>query len=165
MVNQNFLLARRVAYAILHGDKNYCVLGPSKHCPMHLSLSLSLFFGSTALLFFIVIYLFNCIYLFLATLGLHCCAQAFSSCSGLWLLCCGAPASHSGGFYRGAWALGVCRSVVMAQGLVAPRQVESSWTRNQICVPCIGRQILIYCTTGKFILILFYVLVFWPQGR
>ena len=130
-----------------------------------ISLSLSLFFGSTALLFFIVIYLFNCIYLFLATLGLHCCAQAFSSCSGLWLLCCGAPASHSGGFYCGVWALGVCRSVVMAQGLVAPRQVESSWTRNQICVPCIDRQILIYCTTGKFILILFYVLVFWPQGR
>ena len=31
-----------------------------------------------------LIYLF--IYLFLAALGLHCCAQAFSSCSEQWLL-------------------------------------------------------------------------------
>ena len=33
-------------------------------------------------------------------------------------------------------------SVVMAQGLVAPPHVESSWTRDQICVPCVGSCIL-----------------------
>ena len=35
---------------------------------------------------------------FLAALGLHCCAWAFSSCGTL--------ASHFGGFSRGAWAGG-----------------------------------------------------------
>ena len=55
MVNQNFLLARRVAYAILHGDKNYCVLDPSKHCPMHLSLSL--FFLVVQHFYFLLLYI------------------------------------------------------------------------------------------------------------
>ena len=32
-------------------------------------------------------------------------------------------------------------------GLVALRCVESSWTRCRTCVPCIGRWILIHCTT------------------
>ena len=32
-------------------------------------------------------------------------------------------------------------------GLVALRQVESSQTRDRTCVPCIGRWILIHCTT------------------
>ena len=32
-------------------------------------------------------------------------------------------------------------------GLVAPRHVGSSWTRNQTCDPCIGRRILNRCTT------------------
>ena len=33
--------------------------------------------------------------------------------------------------------------------LVAPQHVESSWTRDRTCVPCIGRQILIHCTTRE----------------
>ena len=50
------------------------------------------------------------IYLFLAALGLHGCAWAFSSC--------GERASHCGGVScGGAWALGVRASVVMARGL------------------------------------------------
>ena len=32
-------------------------------------------------------------------------------------------------------------------GLIAPWHMESSQTRNQICVPCIGRQILNHWTT------------------
>ena len=46
-------------------------------------------------------------YLFLAVLGLCCCAQAFSSCGEQGLLCsCCTQASHCGGFSRcGAWAL------------------------------------------------------------
>ena len=50
------------------------------------------------------------------------------------------------------WAL-----VVVVQGLspggswalVAPWHVESSWTRDQTCVPCIGRQFPIHCTTRE----------------
>ena len=34
-------------------------------------------------------------------------------------------------------------------GLVAPRHVESSWTRDRSHVPCTGRQILIYCPTRE----------------
>ena len=41
-------------------------------------------------------------------------------------------------------------------GLVAPRQVESSWTRDRTHVPCIGRQIFIHCTTREVLLLLFF---------
>ena len=48
-------------------------------------------------------------------------------------------------------------SVVMVQGLspggsralVALRHVESSWTRDQTCVPCLGRRIPIHCTSRE----------------
>ena len=36
-----------------------------------------------------------------------------------------------------------------SMGLVAPRHVESSQTRDQIRVPCIGRQILNHWTTRE----------------
>ena len=39
------------------------------------------------------------------------------------------------------------------QGLVALQHVESSWTRDQTCVPCIGRRIPIHCTTGEVLMI------------
>ena len=49
-------------------------------------------------------YLFIYIYLFVAALGLRCCAWAFSSCDGGATLRCGAQASHCGGFSCcGAW--------------------------------------------------------------
>ena len=59
------------------------------------------------------------IYLFLAALGLQCCARAFSSCSERGAtLHCGAWASHCGGFSCcGAQALGAWASVVVARGL------------------------------------------------
>ena len=34
-------------------------------------------------------------------------------------------------------------------GLVAPRHVESSWTRDRTLVPCIGRWILNHWTTRE----------------
>ena len=34
-------------------------------------------------------------------------------------------------------------------GLVAPRHVRSSWTRDRTCVPCIGRRILNHCATRE----------------
>ena len=74
---------------------------------------LLIFFNKFILLFYFI-YL-----LFLAALGLHCCARAF-----LWLrrvgatLCCGSQASHCGGFSCcGARALGARASVVVARGL------------------------------------------------
>ena len=37
-------------------------------------------------------------------------------------------------------------------GLVALWHVEPSWTRDQTCVPCIGRRIPIHCTTGEVLI-------------
>ena len=66
--------------------------------------------------------LLNFVYLYLAGLGLRCCARAFSSCGEQGLLSVwGAMASHSGDFScccsktLGTWA-----SVVMAHGLNCP---------------------------------------------
>ena len=58
------------------------------------------------------------IYLFLAVLGLRWCAQPFSSCRERGAtLCCGARASHCGGFSCcGVWTLGTWASVVVADG-------------------------------------------------
>ena len=99
---------------------------------------------------------------FLAVLGLHCRAQAFSSC-GEWglLSSCGARTSHCGGFSCcGAQALGragfsscslqalehrFCSRVC----LVALWHVGSSQTRDQTHVPCIGRWILNHRTTRE----------------
>ena len=92
--------------------------------------------------------------------GLCCCTWAFSSC-GEWglLFVCGVWSSHCGGFSCcRAQALGTRASVVVAHGLssagsiVVAHRLSCSeacgifpdmwdWTR----VPCIGRQILIYC--------------------
>ena len=38
---------------------------------------------------------------------------------------------------------------LLCVGLVPPWHVGSSWTRAQTCVPCIGRQILIHCTSRE----------------
>ena len=42
-------------------------------------------------------------------------------------------------------------------GLVALWHMESSQTRGQTCVPCIGRQILIHCTTRDVQMNIFYL--------
>ena len=61
-------------------------------------------------------------YLFLAALGFHCCAQAFSSCSKQGLLSsCSAQDSHCSGFsHCRAQALGAWASVVEAHELSCP---------------------------------------------
>ena len=83
------------------------------------------------------------IYSFLAIPGLHCSAQAFSSCSEWGLLsscrahaspcsvfsCCRAQALEPTGFNGcDTWHV-----------IVVPWHVESAWTRDQTHVPCIGR--------------------------
>ena len=96
-----------------------------------------------------------CLFLIVAVKGLGWCAGF------LWLwqvgatFCCGVQASHCGGFSCGAQAPGTWASVLATRrlqylwhmSLVAPWHVESSWTRDQTHVPCIGRQIL-GLTTG-----------------
>ena len=110
--------------------------------------------------FFNLFYLFLFI-LFLAALGLHCCAQAFSSCGewgllftvvrGLLIAVASLVAEH-GLQARRLQQLWLTGSRAQAQqlwrtGLVAPRHVGSSRTRARTCVPCIGRRILNHCTT------------------
>ena len=79
-------------------------------------------------------------FLFLAALGLHCCAWAFSGCGERGLLSSwDAWAFHCGGF---SW----CRAQLQGAGLrswhtclAALQHVESSRTRDQTCVPCTGK--------------------------
>ena len=123
-------------------------------------------------------YFFKFIYLFLAALGLHCCARVFSSCCergllfiavrGLligWLLLFQSMGSRrTGSSSCGAWAqsLWLTGSRAQAQqlwrtGLVAPWHVESSQTRARTCVPCIGRWILNHCATRETPMSLYFI--------
>ena len=63
--------------------------------------------------------------MFLAALGLFCCARAFSSCSERGLF-----SSYGGFFCCRAWALG-CLDFSSSMGLV-----ETSWIRDWTCVTC-----------------------------
>ena len=91
-------------------------------------------------------------YLLLATLGLRCCVQAFSSCSKqepLFLVACGlliVVASHVA--EHGLQS--VQASVVVVHGLsFSVWPVGSSRTRDQTRVPCVGRQILNHWITRE----------------
>ena len=110
------------------------------------------------------IYLFiYLIYLFLAALGLRCCARAFSSCGerGLlfiavhgFLIAVASLVAEHGLQVRGLQQLWLTGSRVQAQqlwltGLVVPWHVGSSQTRARTRVPCIGRQILNHCATRE----------------
>ena len=94
---------------------------------------------------------FFLINLFLVALGLRCSAQSFSS----WgergaTLHCSTRASHCSGFSScGAQAVGSRTQLWWRMGLAAPPHVESSQTRDQTRIPCIGRWILIHCTAGE----------------
>ena len=87
--------------------------------------------------------------------GVHCCTQAFSSCSKQGLLSsCGAWASHCGGFSCcEAWALGLWESVVAVHGFSSCGNKLSCslahgifWTKDWTHIPCIARQILNHWT-------------------
>ena len=79
-------------------------------------------------------------YLLLGTLGLCCCAGAFSSCSKWGLLSsCNAKASHCGGFSCcGAQALGHVDFSSCGLGLVAPWHVGFSRTRIKPASPALA---------------------------
>ena len=82
------------------------------------------------------------IYLFAAVLGVHCCTQAFSSgCSSLWCE-----------VFSLRWLLLLHSMGSRCAGLVASLHVDSSHTKNQTCVPCIGRLITKRWTTRKVLI-------------
>ena len=92
-------------------------------------------------------------------------------CTGSSLLCSGfslvvvSRGLLCSGFFRGAQAPGMwglqqlrlpssrCAGSVGAQEFSVPRHVESSQTRDQTPVPCIGRQILSHWTTREVLLL------------
>ena len=81
----------------------------------------------------------------LAALGVCCLVRAFFGCDERGLLFLVVEwASHCGGSVCGAEAQRLWRT-----GLVAPRHVESSLTRDRTCVPHIGRQILYHHATRE----------------
>ena len=98
--------------------------------------------------------------LFLPALGLRCCARAFSSCSeqgllfvavrGLLIAVASLVAEHRLQ-YAGFSSCGA--RVQLLRGM------RSSRTRNQTCVPCIGRWILNHCATREVPLFLFKLMV------
>ena len=69
-------------------------------------------------------------------------------CAGFslwWLLLLQSMGSRRAGFSScGSWA-----QQLWHMGLVAPRHVGSSWTRDWTRGPCIGRQILNHCATKE----------------
>ena len=108
--------------------------------------------------------------LFLASLGLRCCAWAFSSC-GKWgllfvavcglLIAVASLASEHGLQARGLQQLWLAGSRAQAQqlwhtGLVAPRHVGSSQIRARTRVPCIGRQVLNHCATREALALTYF---------
>ena len=103
--------------------------------------------------------LFTLHYLFLIALGLCCCSRTFSSCGEQELLSsCGVQASHCSVFsccraqalgHAGFGSYGMWAQWLWRTGLVAPWHVGSFWTRDQICVPCLGRWILNHWPPGK----------------
>ena len=96
-------------------------------------------------------------WVFIAAHGLSLVAvsRGYSSlwCAGFslqWLLLLRSMGSRHAGFSScGSWSLERRLSSCWCTGLVAPRHVESSQTRDQVRVPCIGRQILNHCTTRE----------------
>ena len=139
----------------------------------HLGMDASCSTSQHSLFFFLSLF----IYLFLTALGLCCfgvaLVQAFSSCGkwgllfvavrGLLIVVASLATEHrlqgSRASIVAAHGLFTCGSRARAQqlwrsGLVVPQHVESSWTRDHTCVPCIGRQILIHCATREVLNIL-----------
>ena len=90
-------------------------------------------------------------YLFIADLSLNCCSWAFSSCGQQGLLSsCRVQASHCGYFSSfGAQDLGCASSVVVACGLSCSEASGIFLNWDQVCVLCIGREILYHWANRK----------------
>ena len=94
--------------------------------------------------------------LFVAVHRLHC--GGFSCCGAQALgMQASALAAHGLGSW-GSWPWSMRVQWLWHTGLVALGHVESSQTWNWTHVPCIGRWILIYCTTREVLHIVFNIL-------
>ena len=80
----------------------------------------------------------------MASRSLHCYVRASSSCGKWGLFQLGVQASHCSGVSSRAWAR---QSWLMC--LVAVKHVQSSWSKDQTCVPFTGSQILNHWTTKE----------------
>ena len=89
-------------------------------------------------MFFFLLFKNFLIDLILTVLGLYCCTQAFSTCGKRRLLIAVASLAVKCGLQY-SWHM----------GLAAVRHMESSLTRGQVHVPCIGRQVLSHWTTRE----------------
>ena len=100
-------------------------------------------------------------WLFIALLGLSLivASRVYSLwCTGFplqWLLLLWSTGSRLVGF--NGWSTRAQR--LWCMDLVALRHVTSSWTRDWTRVPCIGRQILMYCTTRE---VQIFIWLTWP---
>ena len=109
-------------------------------------------------------FLNNFVYLFLAVLGLHCFAWAFSSCSewgwlvlpaecrllfAMLLLKLSTGSRHAGFSSCSLQALGNRFRICGTLDLAALRHVGSTQTWDRTHVLCIGRWILIHCATRE----------------
>ena len=94
------------------------------------------------------------IFVDLAVLGLRCCISlaAVSGVCLLWSRGQGPPWAQ----YLQLAASGAQAQSLWCLGLVAPRHVGSSWTRDQTHVLCIGRQILNHWPPKKVLFLLFF---------
>ena len=130
--------------------------------PHHLSMMVMVVVPSS---FVFILFFYHLINFIFHWAGSSCCAGTSSRCGEWGLLSrCSAQASHCGSVsYCGAWTLGTRVPQVWfvgfrgwAQqfwpiGFIPIWHVESSWIRDQTCVPCIGRQILIHYTTREIL--------------
>ena len=111
-----------------------------------------------------------------AALGLHCCLWAFANCSEQGLLSgCTVRASHCNDFSccrartperAGFGSCGVWAQLLWNTSPAAPRQVESSQTRDRTCIPCTGGRILNYWTSARgksFLPVLLKRVTFFPR--
>ena len=100
---------------------------------------------------FIYVLMYVFMYVCMSVLGLHCCTQAFSSCSErglLFVAVCGLLiAVASLVVEHGLQVHGLQQ--LWRTGLVALWHVGSSQTRAQTRIPCIGRRILNHCATRE----------------
>ena len=99
------------------------------------------------------------IYLFLVVLGLCCCARAFLSCGEqgflliavhrLFTVVASLVSEHRHMSFSSCKVWAPERPVFLPLAFIAPQLMESSQTRGQTCVPCIGKWILTYCTNRE----------------
>jgi len=90
------------------------------------------------------------IYLLLSVLGLVASCRLSLIVVSVGYSSCSALVSHCSGFFFWAQVLEHESSQQLwCKGSVASSHVESSRTRDQTCVPCIGKQILNHWTTRK----------------